>query len=132
MADMSGEPRAPHQRGAESTRNAPVYLPTADIYENKDALFLSLELPGVDGESLGVTLEKRVLTVTGHSRSQPPQGYGLSHAEYRDGDYERSFTLSEAIDAEKIEAELTDGVLRLKLPKAQPAPAKTINVKAAG
>jgi HSP20 family molecular chaperone IbpA len=40
--------------------------------------------------------------------------------------------LSEAIDADKIEAELTDGVLRLKLPKAQPAPAKTIQVKAAG
>jgi HSP20 family molecular chaperone IbpA len=132
MADRSGEQHAPHQRGAESTRNAPVFVPAADIFENKDALFLSLELPGVDGDSLGVTLEKRVLTVTGRSRLQPPQGYSLTHAEYRDGDYERSFTLSEAIDAERIEAELTDGVLRLKLPKAQPAPAKTISVKAIG
>jgi HSP20 family molecular chaperone IbpA len=132
MADMSGEQHAPHQRGAESTRNAPVFVPAADIFENKDALFLSLELPGVDGDSLGVTLEKRVLTVTGRSRVQPPQGYSLTHAEYRGGDYERSFTLSEAIDADKIEAELTDGVLRLKLPKAQPAPAKTISVKAVG
>lgn len=131
MADMSGEPHAPHQR-AESTRNAPVFVPAADIFENKDALFLSLELPGVDGDSLGVTLEKRVLTVTGRSRLQPPPGYSLTHAEYRDGDYERSFTLSEAIDADKIEAQLTDGVLRLKLPKAQPAPAKTISVKAVG
>jgi HSP20 family molecular chaperone IbpA len=132
MADMSGDPRAPHQRGAETTRSVPVFLPTADIYENKDALFLSLELPGVDGESLSVTLEKRVLTVSGRSRAQAPQGYSLTHAEYRDGDYERTFTLSEAIDADKIEAELTDGVLRLRLPKAQPAPAKAINVKAVG
>lgn len=132
MADMSGDPRAPHQRGAETTRNVPVFLPTADIYENKDALFLSLELPGVDGASLSVTLEKRVLTVSGRSRAQPPQGYSLTHAEYRDGDYERTFTLSEAIDADKIEAELTDGVLRLRLQKAQPAPAKSINVKAVG
>ena len=131
MADITGEPR-PQQHGAESTRNGPVFVPTADIYENKDALFLSLELPGVGFESLGVTLEKRLLTVTGHSQIRAPQGYSLSHAEYRSGDYERSFTLSEAIDSDKIEAELTDGVLRLKLPKAQPAPAKTIQVKAAG
>ena len=132
MADMTGEPRAPQQRGAESTRNAPVFLPAADIYENKEALFLSLELPGVDAESLGISLEKRVLTVTGRSRALAPHGYSLTHAEYRDGDYERSFTLSEVIDADKIEAALTDGVLRLKLPKAQPAPAKAINVKAVG
>jgi HSP20 family protein len=132
MVDMSGEPRASQQRGAESTRGGPVFQPIADIYENKDALFLSLELPGVDAESLGITLEKRLLTVTGRSRAVVPQGFALTHAEYRDGDYERSFTLSEAIDADKIEAELTDGVLRLKLPKAQPAPAKTIHVKAVG
>ncbi|HYN39245.1 MAG TPA: Hsp20/alpha crystallin family protein [Rhodospirillales bacterium] len=132
MVDMTGEPRASQQRGAESTRTGPVFLPTADIYENKDALFLSLELPGVDPQTLGITLEKRVLTVTGRAHAAAPHGYSLTHTEYRDGDYERSFTLSEAIDADRIEAELTDGLLRLKLPKAQPAPAKTIHVKAAG
>ncbi len=130
MADVTSEPR-PQPRGAESTRNGPVLIPTADIYDNKDALFLSLELPGVSFESLGVTLEKRTLTITGRSQIEAPHGYALSHAEYRSGEYERSFTLSEVIDADRIEAELTDGVLRLKLPKAQPAPAKTIPVKAA-
>ena len=59
-----------------------------------------------------------------------PEGYSLSHHEYRDGDYERAFTVSEAIDAENIQAELRDGVLRVTLPKSQPAPAKTIQVKA--
>lgn len=130
MANVTGEPRARHD--AESTRNGPVFLPTTDIYENKDALYLSLELPGVDPDSLGVTLEKRVLTVCGHAGGDAPHGYSLSHAEYRSGHYERSFTLSDAIDGDRIEAAFTDGVLRLKLPKSQPAPAKTIQVRAAG
>jgi len=131
MVEMAGGPQVA-QRGAETTRNAPVFLPAADIYEDATALYLALEMPGVDPDALGITLDKRVLTVAGRSRPVTPPGYSQTYAEYRDGDYERAFTLSEAIDADGIEAVLTDGVLRLKLPKAQPAPAKTINVKAGG
>jgi HSP20 family protein len=129
MADMTAQPQT-SERGAESTRNAPVFIPPADIYETTEALFLSLEMPGVEAGSLNITLDKRVLTISGRSHSSAPEGYSLSHHEYRDGNYERAFTLSEAIDGDRIEAELKDGVLRLKLPKSQPAPAKTINVKA--
>lgn len=131
MSDMTGAPQGA-QRGAETTRNVPVFVPPADIYEDARALYLSLEMPGVEPDALGVTLEKRVLTVSGHTRPAAPHGCSLTHAEYRAGDYERSFTLSESIDADAIEAVLSDGVLRLKLPKAQPAPAKSINVKAVG
>jgi HSP20 family molecular chaperone IbpA len=122
----------PHagERGAESTRNAPVFIPVTDIYETDQALFLALELPGVDPAAVNITLDKRVLTITGHSVVQVPEGFSLTHHEYRDGDYERSFTLAESIDGEQIEAELKDGLLHLKLPKAQPAPAKSIHVKA--
>lgn len=131
MADMTGMPHG-GPRGAETTRNVPVFVPAADIFEDSAALHLALEMPGVEVDALGITLDKRVLTVTGRSRQIAPQGYSLTHAEYRDGDYERAFTLSETIDADGIEAVLTDGVLRVRLPKAQPAPAKTINVKAVG
>jgi HSP20 family protein len=131
MADMSAQLQA-SERGAESTRNAPVFIPVADIYETKEALFLSLEMPGVEADSLNITLDKRVLTISGRSHSSTPEGHSLTHHEYRDGDYERAFTLSEAIDGDNIEAELNDGVLRLRLPKSQPAPAKTISVKATG
>ena len=130
MADMIAHPQAGER--AESTRNAPIFVPAADIYETEDALFLSLEMPGVSPDALNIMLDQRVLTISGQSRSSAPEGYSLTHHEYRDGDYERAFTLSEAIDNDKIEAELKEGVLRLKLPKSQPAPAKTINVKAAG
>jgi HSP20 family protein len=130
MADISAHPQAGER--AESTRNAPIFAPTADIYETEDALFLSLEMPGVSQDTLNIMLDQRVLTISGRSHSSAPEGYSLTHHEYRDGDYERAFTLSEAIDSDKIEAELKEGVLRLKLPRSQPAPAKTINVKAAG
>ena len=130
MADMIAHPQAGER--AESTRNAPIFVPAADIYETNDTLFLSLEMPGVNPGAVNIMLDQRVLTISGRSRWSAPEGYSLTHHEYRDGDYERAFTLSEAIDSDNIEAELKEGVLRLKLPKSQPAPAKTINVNAAG
>ena len=89
-------------------------------------------MPGVSPDALNIMLDQRVLTISGRSRSSAPEGYSLTHHEYRDGNYERALTLSEGIDRDKIEAELKEGVLRLKLPKSQPAPAKTINVKGGG
>ena len=87
-------------------------------------------MPGVDPDGVNIMLEKRVLTITGRSsRSVAPEGHSLTHHEYRDGDYERAF-ISEAIDADNIQAELKDGVFG-QCPKSQPAPAKTIQVKAA-
>ena len=130
MADMSAPPQAGER--AERTRDVPILVPAADIYETEDALFLSLEMPGVSADAVNIMLDQRVLTVSGSSRASAPEGYSLTHYEYREADCERAFTLSEAIDSDKIEAELKEGVLRLKLPKSQPAPAKTINVKAAG
>ena len=117
-------------KGAESTRTSPALQPVADIYESKEALVAVLELPGVDAGGLNVMLDKRVLTVSGRTQASVPAGYALTAAEYRVGDFERSFTLAETIDADRIEAALKDGVLRLTLPKAMPAPAKTIKVRA--
>lgn len=131
MTDQMGvSARGAGERAAESTRTVPLYQPAAEIYETTSALVLSLEMPGVETDAVSITLDKRVLTVMGRCQAKAPEGYALLHTEYRDGDYERSFTLSEAIDGDRIEATMHDGVLRLILPKAQPAPAKTITVKA--
>lgn len=129
MADMTAHPQAGER--AERTRNVPVLVPAADIYETEDALFLSLEMPGVSPDAVNIMLDQRVLTISGCGGVSVPEGYSLTHHEYREGDCERAFTLSLAIDSDKIEAELKEGVLRLKLPRSQPAPAKTINVKTA-
>ncbi len=130
MTDTSG--RQGPQWTAESTRTRPVHRPVADIYETRETLYVVLELPGVDAAGLDVTLDKRVLTVTGRGRDASPPGYAPTLSEYRVADFERSFTLAESIDTDGIEAALKDGILKLTLPKAGPAPAKTIRVNAAG
>lgn len=130
MIDKVSDQTAAGDERAEGTRNRPLYSPPADIYETKDALVLLLEMPCVEPGSVNVTLDKRVLRVTGTCSPVVPSGCSLTHAEYRDGDYERAFTLSENIDGEGIAASLRHGLLKVILPKVKPAPAKSISVKA--
>jgi HSP20 family protein len=116
---------------AEPVSEGPTFVPPADIIETKDAVIMLLDVPGADPDSLNVALDKQELKVTARTTSQAPQGYTLMHAEYRDGNYERAFTLSDQVDDERIDAVFKDGVLRLTLPKASPSRAKKIEVKAA-
>jgi HSP20 family molecular chaperone IbpA len=129
MTDMGG-PRMTAERQAESTRTVPVFLPTADIYETNDALVLTLEMPGIGPDGVNISLDKRLLTISGRGTPKTPENQALAQTEYRVGDYERSFALSQEIDSAGIEATMKDGVVRLVLPKAKPAPAKTIEIRA--
>jgi HSP20 family protein len=116
---------------AEATRTEPVFTPPTDIIETTAGVHMVLDMPGADPASLDVTLDNRILRISARSASSAPEGFALVHAEYRDGSYERSFTVSEPIDTAKIEAAFKDGVLRLTLPKAAPSPAARISVKSA-
>jgi HSP20 family molecular chaperone IbpA len=114
---------------AERTRARKAYIPRADIYETSEDIVVVADMPGVDENSVDITLEKNILTINGYVEPEAPENYSLAHAEYEVGDYERSFTLSNQIDQDKIEATVQNGVLRLRLPKAGPAKAKKIVVK---
>ena len=116
--------------GVERTRSQRVYIPRTGIYEVDDAILVVANMPGVDESSVDITLEKNLLTIKGYVDAVVPEGYTLAYAEYEVGDYERSFTLSDEIDREHIEAEVKDGVLHLRLPKAEPVMARKIAVKA--
>ena len=122
-------PAASATPGAESTRTRPVYTPLADIFETEDALVLVVDMPGVRPDQVDVSLDKRVLMITGHGGPDPHEHASAVVREYRPGDFERSFTLSDTIDESGIEAVMRDGVLHLTLPKAKSTPAKTIKVK---
>lgn len=121
---------APVPAGIERTRTRRVYAPRADIFETEKELVLVADMPGVAPDRLDVTLERRELTIRGRTLDEEPEGYSPVYREYESGDYERTFMLSDEIDADKIEARLKDGVLRLTLPKAGPAQAKRIQVRA--
>ncbi len=121
---------APVPAGTERTRTRRVYAPRADIYETENGLVLVADMPGVSPDRLDVTLERRELTIRGRTGDDAPEGYSPVYREYEGGDYERTFVLSDEIDADKIQARLKDGVLHLTLPKAGPAEAKRVQVQA--
>lgn len=129
---MKSSPRAVRRYDSgEATRNRDVFRPRTDIYETGDGVVLLAEMPGVEPGAVDITLEQRVLTIRGRTPDFDHEGYRQIYSEYRDGDYERAFTLSEDIDRDHIKASQKDGVLTLFLPKAAPAKAKKIKVRAA-
>ncbi len=86
----------------ERTRSRKVYVPKVDIYETVDATVLIADMPGVDENSVDITLEKNILTITGAVKPDVYGGRSMAYAEYDVGDYERAFTISDEIDREKI------------------------------
>ena len=122
--------RAAQPRGTERTRERPVYVPRVDIVETEDALEVLADMPGVTKDSVEVTLEQRVLSLRGRADVAVPEGLAPLYLEYEPGDYERSFTLSDAVDPGGIEARVRGGVLHLRLPKAGPAKLQRIEIKA--
>jgi HSP20 family protein len=117
--------------GANGNGAALAFRPAVDIYEDDGSITLSVELPGMKAEEIHVDLQDNVLTLSGErklERSDEREGYHRVERSY--GSFSRSFSLPENVDGEKCDAEMTDGVLRVKLPKRpQPEP-KKIEVKA--
>ncbi len=116
------------ERKEESTIPARTFMPTADIYEDRDSLKVILEMPGVEKGNVNVRVEEGVLFVEGRLDLTKYQGLQPLYTEYNIGNYSRNFRLSDAIDQDKIGAELKDGVLSLTLPKAEKAKPRTIQV----
>ncbi len=116
-------------QSGEPVRNRRVFAPLADIYETNERIFVLADMPGVDEQTIDITLEKNVLTIEGYTSSQTEAGLRLVHCESPEGNYRRVFLLSEEVDREGIEATVKDGVLKLVLPKSAKAMARKITVK---
>jgi len=115
----------------ERIRNVKTFVPRVDIYETREALFLIADMPGVDDKTVDVEMEKNILTISGRVDDGKVKDHTLVFSEYEVGDYERTFTLSDEIDREKIKATVKQGVLRLELPKAEKVKPKKIAIQAA-
>jgi HSP20 family protein len=113
----------------ETTIPTRTYLPAADIFETQDALQVILEMPGVEKTNIDVAVEEGVLSVRGRLEFSKYNNLQPLYTEYNVGHYARSFRLSSKIDVNKIAAELSDGVLKLTLPKVEEAKPRTIQVK---
>jgi HSP20 family molecular chaperone IbpA len=123
-AEKAGVPTVPEQ-----TRPGAVYSPAVDIFENDNAITILADMPGVKAQDLKIDLRESVLTLTGRVTSPDNPKESDVLREYQSGTFFRQFMLSETIDQAKIDAKLTDGVLRLELPKVEKARPRQITVR---
>ena len=115
---------------AEPTKPGPAFTPAVDIFETDAAITLLADLPGVKPKDLDIDLRENVLSLTGEVGAPEGPEEVEVFREFQTGKYFRQFTVSEAIDQSKIDAELADGVLRLTLPKIKKQAPRKIEVKA--
>lgn len=130
MESTSLERREPEVVATTRREAERVAVPRADIIETPDAVVVRMDVPGVDTDHVDVTLDDGVLTVEARVAEVDSGSFELSWCEYNPTAYRRRFSVSDRIDSDGITAELRHGVLELRLAKAEPARARTIEVRA--
>jgi HSP20 family protein len=107
-----------------------VWQPPVDIYEDKDAVTIKAELPEIDQKDIDIRIEDNTLTLRGerkHSEEIKQENYHRIERYY--GSFQRSFTLPQTIDQEKVKASCDKGVLTITLPKREELKPKQITVE---
>jgi len=113
----------------ELTQDKPVFIPLTDIYESTESIYVVCDVPGVQEKNIDISLENDVLTITAYQDEERYEGYQALYKSYDRGIFQRSFTLSQAIDKAKIKATVKQGVLKIELPKSEEVKPKKITVE---
>jgi len=116
----------PDQRG----RREESLIPPVDVIEDSGGITLRADLPGVPKDKLGLHVESDSLTIEGDMSVATPEGMQASYAEVSVPRFRRVFTLSKELDANKVSAELSNGVLTLRIPKTEHAQPRRIPINA--
>lgn len=103
-------------------------LPRVDVIEDGTGITLRADLPGVPKDKLRLQVEGDTLTIEGELSITTPEGMEANHAEVSALRYRRMFTLSKELDHSKVSAEFRNGVLNLRIPKAEHAQPRRINI----
>jgi len=111
------------------TRSEPALTPPVDVIEDSTGITLYADMPGVPKDRLNIQIDGDQLSVAGEIVLPVPQEMKSSHAEVQRFRYERRFTLSKELDATRASAEMAQGVLRLRIPKADHAQPRKIEVR---
>jgi len=112
----------------EETRSNEKYIrPAVNIIETEEGLVLTADIPGASKDALDVSVEKGILTVSAPASHSMPGN--AAYREFELASYYRQFTIPESLDHEKAKAEYVNGILTLKVPKAEIAKPKRISVQ---
>ena len=123
--------RQPHTQATERrTAGAEAPLrPAVDIYEDAEGITLCADLPGVSKERLALRVESDTLIVEGQAHLDLSQEAEALYADVRSSSYRRTFALSRELEADRIEADLKDGVLTVRIPKRRELQPRRIEVR---
>jgi HSP20 family molecular chaperone IbpA len=116
-------------KAAESARKESAMLPPVDVIEDSGGITLYADLPGVPKDKLSLQVEADTLTIEGEVAMEVPQGMEATHIEVSLPRYRRVFTLSKELDTQRVNAEFNQGQLKLRIPKAEHAKPRRIEVK---
>lgn len=103
--------------------------PRTNLSDTGDNLHIVAEVPGVAKEDLQVKIQGNYLEISGSRKANTPEGYKTHRNERGAGTFSRSFTLPYEVDAAKVEATLKDGLLNLRLPKAESAKPRQVTIQ---
>jgi HSP20 family protein len=105
------------------------WTPALDLYQNNDNVVAIVELPGMRKEDIEISLHDGTLTIGGERKSRTESnGETAARTERFTGKFRRTITLPTRVDANKVNATYTDGILTVTLPKAEEAKPKQIQV----
>jgi HSP20 family protein len=119
----------PFQREENGTLTA-AWTPAVDVFEDKDAVKIIAELPGVRPDEVKLSIENNILTLRGEKKQVAEETTERVHRYERSyGMFERSFALPNTVDADRVEARFENGLLTIQLPKEERARPREIQVK---
>jgi len=120
MADQELQIHEKEEVGPELTLEGPYFSPAVDIYGTETELVLVADMPGVGADQVEIDLRDDILSILGKVSSEAAEGQ-IVLTEYKTGNYFRTFRLTQDIDRSKITAAISDGVLKVTLPKSAKA-----------
>jgi HSP20 family protein len=112
-----------------ATRNEAALMPPVDVIEDSTGITLRADLPGVPKDKLKLQVEAGTLTIEGEVDIAMPESMEANYVEVHVPRFRRAFTLSKELDTDKVSAEFKNGVLSLRIPKAEHAQPRRIDIK---
>jgi len=106
------------------------WVPAINILEREDAVVITADLPGLKAEDVEITVEEGTLSIRGERKlEETAEGETIHRAERLYGSFERTFTLPNSVDVEKIEARSANGEMVLTLPKREESKPRSVKIK---
>jgi HSP20 family protein len=108
-----------------------MWAPAVDMFETKDDLVVTVELPGMNEKDIQLAITGEMLTIKGERASEPQKEASVYRGERWFGRFERNLTLPYAVQTDKVKASYRDGVLTIMMPKAEELKPKAIKIEIA-